>query len=181
MWSPETYKDIQAQFMNISRYVPELHNIVTPSIAFLSQHPTPAHHSPPPSLSLCRAQGHPFKGSLHQATSVPWGAYTDRAAGIEVRDRRKSLWGFFLSDDESLWGFLWHPHFSLLWVWWQRPVFKLELKDFYFFVSSNFSMTRPKTGDAFFAASFCFRLYPAAAAVQLHQKHFLQEIKWKKC
>lgn len=27
--------------MNISRYVPELHNIVTPSIAFLSQHPTP--------------------------------------------------------------------------------------------------------------------------------------------
>lgn len=126
VWSPETYKDIQAQFMNISRYVPELHNIVTPSIAFLSQHPTPT----PTPLSLCRAQGHPFKASLHQVTSVPWGAYTDRVAGIEVRDRRKSLWGFFLSDDESLRGFLWRPHFSLLWVWWQRPVFKWEIKDF---------------------------------------------------
>lgn len=42
-------------------------------------------------------------------------------------------------------------------------------------------MTSPKTGDAFFAASLCFRFNPAAAAVRLPQEHFFPEIKRIKC
>lgn len=77
----------------------------TPSVGFLS------HLSPSLSLSLTvylshgRTQDHPFKGPLHQATSVPPGACTGRAAGIEVSGAG-ATWGFFLSDDEALQGFL---------------------------------------------------------------------------
>lgn len=69
VWSPETYKDIQAQFMNISHYVPELHNIVTASIAFLSQHPTPPH----PSLSAVYKAIHSKHLFIkpHQSPEVP--------------------------------------------------------------------------------------------------------------
>lgn len=92
-------------------------------------------------LSHGRTQDHPFKGLLHQATSVPWGACTDRAAGIEVRDRRKSLCCFFLSDDETLQGFLWHPRYSLLCLMTKPCLQKITVKGF-LFLWRFLSMTR---------------------------------------
>lgn len=120
---------------------------------------------PPLSLSLSltvylshgRTQDPPFKGPLHQATSVPWGACTDRAAGIEVKDRRKSLWGFFLSDDEALQGFLWHPRFSLLCLMTKSCLQKITVKGF-LFLWRFLSMTRQNFWKCLLGAHICIPL-----------------------
>lgn len=77
----------------------------TPSGGFLSHLSLSFSLSPTVYPSHGPTQDHPFKGPLHQATSVPRGACTDRAAGIEVKGAG-ATWGFFLSDDEALQGFL---------------------------------------------------------------------------
>lgn len=151
VWSPETYKDIQAQFMNISRYVPELHNIVTPSIAFLSQHPTPPHPTPL-SLPCTRPSIQSVSSSSH--ISPLRCLY------------RPCCWDWSERQEEEPVG--------LLPLWWRvsaglpltptlfsalslkRPVFKLELKDFYFLLVQIFPWLDQSQEKAFLLRVFAF-------------------------
>lgn len=74
------------------------------------------------------------KGLFIKPHRSPEGPVQTRAAGIEVKGAG-AAWGFFLSDDEALQGFLWHPRLSRLCLM-TKPCLrkkKITVKGFFIF------------------------------------------------
>lgn len=95
------------------------------------------------------------KGLFIKPHRSPEGPVQTRAAGIEVKGAG-ATWGFFLSDDEALQGFLWHPRLSRLCLM-TKPCLrkkKLQLKDF-LFLRRFLSMTRQNLWNCLLGAHIC--------------------------